>query len=412
MTPGFISIAELGIVAGSAAAASKNRLAIQNALDAGGLVFVPPGEHWVDGTLTLRSGSRLMGVSPGVSILRANHPGHVLQATDAIHLNIERLTLKGLGSGTGHGVYLAQDKRSSSYVNLRDVEILTAGGDGVHAEHLIVSSFDGVVVNTCGGNGFSVLRGTSTNWRNTYAVACGAAGYVVSNLAYSTFTGTAVDKCKVGYELVGCNGVVFSGCGCESIDGVGLRIDSCYDVVATGLVNYDNRDTFVRVTGNSSGIGLHHVREVSATTPGTCSIHVEPRCGVNLTSPKALSPMDLAPSTTVFVDSTRFACKTGDTARIGNTLTDDPELFVYLQEPRSTWIVQGNLPYSTPTGAVLPLGWTMPNGARLNVTTKAGSGVVVINGLLTLGTATGNVGLQWAQGTLYRDSFLELRRVA
>src|SRR5204863_225091 len=109
-----------------------------------------------------------------------------------------------------------------------------------------------------------------------------------------------------GYQFTACDVLTMAGCGCEQIDGTGVLIDGCYNVNIQGLANFDNRDTLVHVTGNASGIELGHVCEVSPATSATASIRVDPRCRVSLKAPRVTSPMDLAPGTTVFVDSSHY----------------------------------------------------------------------------------------------------------
>ena len=422
MTTNFPSVLDAGAVGdGSPANAAKNRAAIQAALDAGGLVYVPPGTYYIDDTLRLRPGVRLMGASTGVSILRATHTGHVLQATDVIGLALEHLTIKGPGSGSGHGLYLHEEKRSCNYVTIRNVDFVTTGGDGIRADHLIVSAFDNVVANTCGGNGFTLLRGTSTRFGSTFAVACKGIGYDLASMTYCSFRATAADFGMGGYRLKGCSNIALDGCGCESVNGTGVLIDGSYNVTLDAIANYDNRDTFIHVTGQSSRIKIVAPREVTAAESAVASIRVDPRCRVSIESPNVRTPMELAAKSMVFPDSIHQAIKNTDTIRASTALTDDPELSAYLQDPRSAWVVEATLVYSAPLGVDLQIAWTLPADATASGETRLiGTGhktTATVRGLLRLGTTTGAVGLRWAASanantTLHRDSTLELRRVA
>lgn len=275
--------------------------AVQAAVNAahavgGAVVFFPAGTYRITSALTLYSYVRLVGASMKTTTIRqisttANGVfGHELEGA-----GIEELTILGPGSGSGQGVFF--DRATSPAVginyriNMRRVMVDSFGGDGLHVQQCIVSSFDTVEVRQCGGHGFDFhgvsggAAGTSVNFKACYSNANSLAGYRISTMTYCSLDACATDSCGVGYLVDNSGGIVLNGCGAEALvntsptyPGDAIQINVCSGVVVNTGFLYDVVRHGVLVTG-SRGVVLNGVREFRDIGGGANSVNFQSSTG-------------------------------------------------------------------------------------------------------------------------------------
>jgi hypothetical protein len=282
--------------------AAVNRAVIQAKIDANELIDLGGAKYCIDAPLVLKNGAHIQGINPGVSgILQLNPAMNAIEATDVAYVTLEGFTLAGPGKGSGKGVHAAYVSQVCSYPLFRRLQVAEFGDTGIQLDRAIVAVFDQVVSRGHGGDGFAVLRGTSTTWRSTYALKCAKAGYRVRSLHYSKLDCTAVDSCSIGYEIQDCKSVVMDACGCESIGEIGLHIDNTASLVATCFRSYDNRHGAIWVTGQSRRIKLEVPREDVPSPLAMYSLQVDAGCQVSVEGPEFVTKTILAPNTTTSV---------------------------------------------------------------------------------------------------------------
>lgn len=282
----------------SEARASANRLAIQAKIDTRDIVDLGPGKYFIDSPLVLRNGTHFVGVSPSVSTIQQINPDvSAFEATDLLYATIEGLTIAGPGTGKGNGIHIGYQTQVSCYSTFRRLQVLKFGGSGIQVDHAIVTLFDQVTSQSHGENAFSVLDGTSIDWRTTYAIRC-KVGYNLNSLYYSGLTRTAVDSCGTGYLIKGCRSIQLDACGAEMIAGNALQIDSTVSLVANAFRDSANQHGVILVTNRSRGIKLVVPQEAQYSASAQYSMQVDPGCQVRVEMPEFSSPTRYAPGTT------------------------------------------------------------------------------------------------------------------
>ena len=301
---------------------TNDTAAIQAAINAsrtagGGAVFFPPGIYRITSQLTLYDYVRLVGESMKTTTIKQTSTaaagvfGHQLEGA-----GIEELTVLGPGSGSGQGVHFDRATTPSlgiNYrINMRRVMIDSFGGDGLHVEQCIVSSFDTVEARGCGGHGFNFhgidpgdgASGTSVNFTACYANANAQAGYRIRTMTYCTLDACATDSCGVGYWVENSGGIVLNGCGAEAVlnksstyPGDGVRLNVCSGVVLNGGFLYDVTRHGVLVTG-SQGVVLNGVRQFNDTGGGTNSVNFQSSTGTIIGLTHSL-PLSISGDSTV-----------------------------------------------------------------------------------------------------------------
>jgi hypothetical protein len=285
----------------SEAKAATNRLAIQAKIDTRDIVDLGPGKYFIDSPLVLRNGTHFVGVSPTVSTIQQTNPdASAFEATDLLYATVEGLTIGGPGRGTGNGIHIAYKTQVSCYSTFRRLQVVGFGGTGIQVDHAIVTLFEQVTSQSHGGNAFSVLDGTSIDWRTTFAIRC-KVGYNLNSLHYSGLTRTAVDSCEIGYLIKGCRSIQLDACGAELITGNALQIDNTVSLVANAFRDSINQYGVVLVTNRSRRIALVAPQEDQHNASAQYSMQVDPGCQVRVEMPEFSSPTKYAPGTTTVV---------------------------------------------------------------------------------------------------------------
>jgi hypothetical protein len=227
-------------------------------------VQLAAGQFYLNAAITMRTGQTLIGAGPGATIVQqVTSNANGIEATDVDHVAIKALTLAGTGSGSGNGINIVTDVNPNvAYISIEDCRAMLWGNVGVRLDTPIVSRLDRVVSQQNLGDGFQITddagTGTSLVFNACYANANKGNGYELDSVVYSTLNGCAADSNPVGYALYGCQGVVLSGCGCESFTTTGYLFAG----YSTGCSIYGAR------TYNGSGVGIHVVTGTTRQTIG------------------------------------------------------------------------------------------------------------------------------------------------
>jgi hypothetical protein len=190
------------------------------------------------------------------------------------------------------------------------VHVHASGLDGVSVENCIVSSFEGVTVASAKRVGFNFFgqnvgaAGTSVVFQNCFANYCAAAGFRLFNMTYCAFVGCAADPppdgTDAGYKIEKCNGISFSGCGCEDPPRQGWRImNSSRGVTLQSCWLYLTDDGYpgIRVE-NSSGVNIIGCSETDPEDEAT-AVHTDETSTVWLMGNVFISSNTLGAATTV-----------------------------------------------------------------------------------------------------------------
>jgi hypothetical protein len=247
----------------------------------GGIVYFPSGTYnCASGTPTLLDHVQLLGENlSSTTILQPSTTRNGISGNQLTSVGIEDLTIQGPGSGSGTGVRFTRQTTPTLGINyrvtMRRVMVVGFGGDGIHIDQCIVSSFEVVECRSCLGHGFNFngidpgdgASGTSVQFTACYANACAQAGFRLHTMTYCALDSCAADTCGVGYLIDTAGAITLNGCGCEALvntsptyPGDGIQINVCSGVVANACFLYDVVRHGILVTG-SRGIVLNGVRE-------------------------------------------------------------------------------------------------------------------------------------------------------
>jgi hypothetical protein len=265
----------------------------------------------------------------GSTIRQATTGANVLTGVDVVNFSLRDITLAGAAdsspAGTGKGISITRSVRPDTFrINLERVIIHSHGGDGIDISNPITSSFTNVEIRNCGGHGFNIhgvnggSAGTSNVFAATYANTNLKAGYRLDTMAYCAFVGAAADGNGIGYELIACQGINFSGCGAESqlnnnatasgyagyswkiTGGFGITLDACWTlsqpaialwvtgsaqcVVATGFTENSPTGTATRCVQTDSGTGttIIHLSNTTANSLGGTTLVVHDGGGLSV----------------------------------------------------------------------------------------------------------------------------------
>ncbi|RPE39734.1 lysophospholipase L1-like esterase [Streptomyces sp. Ag109_O5-1] len=242
---------------------------------AGGVVYFPAGTYNLSSALTVSNKVAYVGDGDTVSIIKqTSTSANVFTGTDVQNVTIADLGITGPGSGTGTGVKFALVSNTATlYVTMRNVTVTGFGSDGINMQIPIVSSFDRVVAQSCGGWGFNLYGvttgagspGTSCSLRACYANGNTTGGFRLYKLSYTALAACAADNNPIGYLIDQGWNVALTACGSEG-NTTGTKINGGYGNTVFSQFVYNNRGTGIWVTGTAHLTGLYQVADV---TPGT-----------------------------------------------------------------------------------------------------------------------------------------------
>lgn len=229
--------------------------------------------------LTLPSGVNIDG--RGSIIRQATSTVNCLAGVDLINNTLRDLKLsgptEGSPTGTGKGLVATISANPDTHkLVLERVEVTSFGGNGIDLANPILSSFYNVTSEANGGHGFSLhgvfggAAGTSCSFVSTYANGNAQAGYALNTMTYCGFLGAAADSNGIGYWLVACEGVSFSGCGAEgtlknggTYNGYSWKVDSSIAVSLQGCWTYASSNIGFWFTNTSTNCVILACRENS-----------------------------------------------------------------------------------------------------------------------------------------------------
>jgi hypothetical protein len=290
--------------------------AIQAVIDAcsaagGGEVFFPESTYKITTTLTMRSNVALVGAGDGSTIInQTSTTANAITGSDLQRVSIRDLCLSGPGSGSGIGVnFDLVSNGATLYVTMQNVTVKLFGGDGIKIKIPIVSSFDRVVADTCGGWGFNFYGiitgggspGTSCSLRACYANGCTTGGYRLYKLAYVALEACAADNMPVGYLIEqGWSCALYSP-GTEG-NTIGVEINGGYGNSVYNSFVYNNKGTGIWVTGTAHLVGLYQVVEVSPNGTATKFLKVDTGSYATITGQSNVTANDFSGVVTILDD--------------------------------------------------------------------------------------------------------------
>lgn len=269
--------------------------------DEDGIVRVPAGTYKISSALNLVDGLRLVGDGSGATTIKQVNPAaNALQATDQVHLSVENIRLEGPDSGTGRGISLTRSSNAATnYLVLDDVYVRTFGGAGIWASNAIVSTFTNVVTESNRGHGFHFIgeddvAGTSVSFHSCYANNNLGSGFRLDTMAYCALAGCASEGHVVDYDVIGCLGTAFSGCGSERNKGKSWNIEGGYGTTITGGWVFMNDGIGVHIHGNSVGNTIIGLADTLPTANADFFVKSETGSKVVLSSIRTTAPNSLA----------------------------------------------------------------------------------------------------------------------
>ena len=295
---------------------TNDTTAIQAIIDAcssagGGAVFFPEGTYKITTALTARSNVALIGAGDGATIInQTSTTANALTGSDLQRVTIRDLCLSGPGSGSGIGVnFDLVSNGATLYITMQNVTVKLFGGDGVKIKIPIVSSFDRVVADTCGGWGFNFYGittgggspGTSCSLRACYANGCTTGGYRLYKLAYVALEGCAADNMPVGYliEQGWCCALYSPGTEGNTI---GVEVNGGYGNSVYNSFVYNNKGIGIWVTGTAHLTGLYQVVDVTPNGTATKFIKVDAGSFATITGQSNVTSNDFSGTVTVLDD--------------------------------------------------------------------------------------------------------------
>lgn len=282
--------------------AADSTTAIQNAVNAcagAGVVYIPAGTYRLSSALAVGSGITIRGDGANATILdqyTTTANGITISGTTVTNVQILDLRINGFGTGTGVGISATADAGANPVIQLvlRNLYIYSMGSHGVYVLVPIVSTFDNVEAAVCGGRGFYITGvsatttpGTSCTFLSCYANTCALDGWYINMMTYSTFIACASDSCATGYVVLGCQTLLFNGCGAEStvaknsLDGTGFKItvDASSNLSSEITLNtcfvFASNAVGIWVTGGSTDVVITAPAEISPGGSATASIKTD-----------------------------------------------------------------------------------------------------------------------------------------
>jgi hypothetical protein len=297
---------------------ANDTAAIQATIDSmpvgGGVLYLPAGTYKITSQLTVYPTISIIGDGiRATKIQQASTSANGIYGQFFFGARLAGFRLEGPGSGTGKGILFDYPTPPGSlpYIAFEDMQVASFGSDGINLLNPIVSRFDNVQVETCGGHGIHArgtpagAAGTSLAFAACYMKTNAQSGFRLYRMTYCHFSGCAADHNGIGYDLEEVTGVTLSGCGVEAQDnnggsypGVGYKITNSTSVNLINSFLYDNRNIGWWVTGTSSAINLESPVEITPNASATLSVRVDSGNQVTLSETTLVTKRSIAGGTT------------------------------------------------------------------------------------------------------------------
>ena len=211
-------------------AGSDDTDALQNAIDAGGTVFLPPGVYPVSASLTNSASlARLVGSGRNTTFIVANNASMssaLFSALDAPWgFVLQDICFKGRGQsavGTENCVeFKLSTATGANILTVNGIRTVGAPANGLYIQCLIGSAITNSIFDDIGNAGLMLDVNTINGYGGTSVTLAGCysydniIAYYLNNYAYSSLNGCAADSNNENYYLLNCENVVLTGCGCE-----------------------------------------------------------------------------------------------------------------------------------------------------------------------------------------------------
>jgi Pectate lyase superfamily protein len=302
--------------------------AFVQALSENATVRVPIGTFRISQPILLTSGKSIVGeVGPfdwergqlgrTSQIAQTNTSAPIITGIGLAGARLENLELVCWAGHTVDGVYLRRGTHgATNYVDLKNVHVSGAGQDGISVENLIVSTWDGVMVNGCGRYGFNLYgqeggsAGTSVTLNSCFASANKNSGFHIRKMTYLSLNACAADSnIGVSYDFSQCTGINLVGCGTESAKTTSFKFsDWCVGCTVNGCWGYSTEVGVVFDVVGSRSIVLSGCSEQSSW-PDVVSFRTDAASTVTLVSPFYEKVMALGVNTTVVNDGAKTSFK-------------------------------------------------------------------------------------------------------
>jgi hypothetical protein len=280
-----VSVKDFGAVGDGV---TDDTLAIQAALDSvdqfvgpfslfnekrGGTIYVPPGRYVVSSTLTLRSGTVLIGSGEDDAVFLSTIAlGNVFEFLDGAVGTTHYIGISDLAvvqdTSVVHagGAAISISNGYAASINFKNVKTLGTYV-GIYLDSCLASSLENVISFSHVTYGFRTrINTTSTTFSNCYAGACGSGGFLIAG-SYISLVGCASDNHPSGegynleYDGGSSRGLSLVGCGTEACNN-GFVLDRA---AFTSLIS----PTAYIKAGGSNAIRILGSQYTTITSPNT-----------------------------------------------------------------------------------------------------------------------------------------------
>jgi hypothetical protein len=310
---GWVAAADHGAVGDNTADDTAELQAAIDALPAsGGVLHLSPNcTYKISADLVMPAYGMIIDGN-GSAIHQSATGEHCLTGVDVTGLVLRDLTLIGPASGTGKGIYLTRSANPAiPKLDFARVVVRSFGSDGIELSNPITSVFTNVEARSNGAHGWNVhgvtagAAGTSCSFISSYADANGKAGFRLENMAYCSFLGCAADHNGIQYEIKDCQGITFTGCGCETpvnrvagYVGDSWVINGGYGISLDGCWTYAQLTTSIYVTGAAKGVVITGFVENSPDVAAVNCVKTDSSTRVTLVDCNNVRAYSLAGGTT------------------------------------------------------------------------------------------------------------------
>jgi len=190
-----------------------------------------------------------------------------------------RLVGPGIASPAGGGIWIHRSANSNiPHIYMENVNIEDVAGNALAIQTPILSSFINVKILNFAGHGFDMYgAGTSTNFRDCYAITGTGSGFYLQGMTYCSLEGCASEATGASYKLDNSHNISLISCGSEAtVDRTSSGNDPGYSFYISGDANTLSSCYSISSAGNAiqfaSGnfLSINSVRTLS--TGGTYSI--------------------------------------------------------------------------------------------------------------------------------------------
>jgi hypothetical protein len=260
----------------------KDSANISALLLAGKSLHLLPGTFNINAAITLATNSSLIGAGAGTTIINQVTSGaEGITGTNVSTVTLRGFTLVGNGSGvsTKAGIHFSSNPATANII-LDDIIVQNFGLQGFLFDSVFLTELRKCEALANGGSGFQVTNSfaspTSFSFHACYANAnLGTYGYELDALQYSSLSGCAADSNATGYGLLGCQGVILTGCGTEAFTATGYLMNNCKGCGLYGGFTFNGKTKVAWMTNGSNRCTVGGLTETSPAAGATACVQTD-----------------------------------------------------------------------------------------------------------------------------------------